>query len=59
MQQGFRTGRSCIDAVFIVKQQHKKITLEFKKPAFICFVDFEEAFDYLDLWDILNIFPGK
>ena len=53
MQQGFRTERSCIDAV-IVKQIAEK-ALEFNKPAYICFVDLEKAFDNLDLWDILNI----
>ena len=30
VQQGFRTGRSCIDAVFIVKQLTEK-SLEFNK----------------------------
>ena len=56
VQQGFRTGRSCIDAVFISKHIAEK-ALEVNKLLYIlvCFVDLEKTFDFLDLWNILNI----
>lgn len=53
-QQGFRVGRSCTDAIFIVRQITEK-ALEFNKPAFLCFIDLEKAFDSLQLNTILKI----
>ena len=53
-QQGYRLGRSCIDAIFVVRQIVEK-SLEFNKPAYLCFIDLEKAFDRLELKDILNI----
>ena len=43
-QQGFRSGRSCVDAVFIMRQITEK-AIEYNKPVFICFIDLEKAFD--------------
>jgi hypothetical protein len=36
--QGFRRGRSCTDAIFVVRQLAEK-TREFNRPAFFCFID--------------------
>ena len=54
VQQGFRTGRSSIDVFLIVKQITQK-ALQFNKPAYVCFVDLEKAFNNLDLEDVLNV----
>ncbi|XP_065174094.1 uncharacterized protein [Atheta coriaria] len=40
-QQGFRTGRSCNDAIFILRQIKEK-AIEWNRPAFICFVDLKK-----------------
>ena len=53
MQQGFRTGQSCIDAAFIVKQKHKKLYNLINWQ--YMFVDLETAFGNLNFWDTLNI----
>ena len=53
-QQGFRKNRSAIDAIFIIKQISEK-SLEFNKPAFMCFVDMTKAFDRMMLRDVLDI----
>jgi hypothetical protein len=37
-QQGFRRGRSCTDAIFVVRQLAEK-TMEFNRAAFFCFID--------------------
>lgn len=53
-QQGFRRGRSCVDAIFIIRQISEK-SLEFNRPAFFCFIDLEKAFDRIRLKHVLNI----
>lgn len=47
-QQGFITGSSCNDVVFVVKQIAEK-SLEYNKSAFFCFIDLEKAFDRVQL----------
>lgn len=51
-QQGFRSGRSCTDAVFVIRQVTEK-SIEYNKPAFICFVDLERALNRVQLKDVL------
>lgn len=57
-QQGFRKNRSTIDAIFIVKQVSEK-SIEFNKPAYMCFVDMTKAFDRVRLKDVLEIMRTK
>ncbi|XP_048516470.1 uncharacterized protein LOC125502436 [Dendroctonus ponderosae] len=51
-QQGFISGRSCTD-VFVLRQIVEK-SIEYNKPAFICFVDLTRAFDRVQLKDVLQ-----
>jgi len=44
MQFGFMKGKGTTDAIFIVRQMHKKFTAKGKKLYF-GFVDLEKAFD--------------
>ena len=37
-KQGFRTGRSCTDAVFVMRQIMKK-SIEYNRPAYLYFID--------------------
>lgn len=53
-QQGFRKGRSCNDAIFIIRQVKEK-AVEWNKPAFLSFVDLRKAFDRVQLQDITSI----
>lgn len=53
-QQGFRKNRSTIDATFIVRQIVEK-SIEYNKPAFMCFVDLKSAFDRVKRIDIINL----
>lgn len=53
-QQGFRNNRSTIDATFILRQIIEK-AIEFNKPAYLCFVDLIQAFDRIQLTELLNI----
>ena len=57
-QQGFRRGRSCTDAIFVVRQLAEK-ALEFNRPAFFCFIDIEKAFDKIRLEHVLNILENQ
>ena len=57
-QQGFRRGRSCNDAIFIIRQLDEK-ALEFNRPIFFCFIDIEEVFDKNRLKNILNILENQ
>ena len=41
-QQGFRRGRYCTDAIFIIRQSAEK-ALEFNRPIFFCFIDIEKS----------------
>ena len=53
-QQGFRKGRSCVDAIFAIRQLCEK-AYEFNKPAFFCFIDIEKAFDKVQLKHVIKI----
>ena len=53
-QQGFRTGRSCTDAVFVMRQIMEK-SIEYNRPAYLCFIDLEKAFDRVQLRDIIHL----
>ena len=57
-QQGFRSGRSCTDAVFVLRQITEK-SIEYNKSAFICFIDLVKAFDRVRLKDILHLLYDK
>lgn len=57
-QQGFRTGRSCTDAVFVMRQVVEK-SIEYNRPAFLCFVDLHKAFDRVRLEDIINMLYNR
>jgi len=55
-QNGFRTGRSCIDNVFTIKQTIEK-RREFNLETHIAFLDLVKAFDRVNrnqLWQIIN-----
>ena len=53
-QYGFRRNRSTVDALFVVRQVIEK-SIEYSKPAFMCFVDLSRAFDRVRLEDVLTI----
>lgn len=57
-QFGFRTNRSTTDALFIMKQLKEK-SIEFNKPAYICFIDLTKAFDKVRLTDVLQILTKR
>ncbi len=46
-QNGFRSGRSCVDHIFTITSIIKN-KLHSKQEIFSCFVDFRKAFDLLD-----------
>ncbi|XP_055389945.1 uncharacterized protein LOC129618936 [Condylostylus longicornis] len=50
-QQGFRTNRSTVDAIFILSQILEK-AIEYNHPAFMCFIDLAKAFDKIRLSDV-------
>lgn len=53
-QQGFRSNRSTLDAIFILQQLIEK-SVEFNKPMFVCFVDLKQAFDRIRLRNVITI----
>lgn len=53
-QQGFRRGRSCVDAVFVLRQITEK-SIEYNKPAYLCFIDLTKAFDQVQLEDVIHL----
>ena len=57
-QAGFRTQRSCIDQIFVLRNVIEQC-LEFQKPVYINFIDFKKAFDSVhrdSLWKILKVY---
>jgi hypothetical protein len=53
-QPGFRTNRSTMDQVFILKILMEK-NIEFNKPLHMCFIDIRKAYDFVNrepLWKI-------
>ena len=57
-QQGFRSGRSCTDAVFVIRQVTEK-SIEYNKPAYMCFIDLEKAFDRVQLRDVIHLLYNR
>ena len=57
-QQGFRSGRSCTDAVFVIRQITEK-SIEYNKPAYMCFIDLEKAFDRVQLRDVVHLLYNR
>ena len=62
-QAGFRSGRSCVDQIFVLRTLIEQ-SLEWNSPLYINFIDFEKAFDSVHhdtLWNILRSygFPGR
>lgn len=53
-QQGFRSGRSCTDAVFVIRQITEK-SIEYNRPAYMCFIGLEKAFDRVQLRDEVHL----
>ena len=57
-QGGFRTGRSCIDQIFVLRNIIEQC-VEWNSPLFINFVDFRKAFDSVhreSLWNIMSVY---
>ena len=53
-QSGFRSNRSTIDQIFILKMTMER-TREFNKPLFMCFIDITKAYDSVDrelMWKV-------
>ena len=46
-QNGFRTGRSCIDQIFVMCTVLRNRKVE-GKETFLCFIDYKKAFDSVD-----------
>lgn len=56
--EGFRSGRSCVDAVFVLRQIVEK-SIEYNKPAFLCFIDLEKAFDRIKLENVIHLLYNR
>ena len=56
--QEFCLNRSATDAMFIVHQIVQK-TIEYNRPAFMCFVDVKNAFDRVKLSNDITILVEK
>jgi hypothetical protein len=57
-QCGFLKGRSCVDAIFTLKQILQK-RREYNLPTYLIFLDYNKAYDRVDrtkLWEILKIY---
>ena len=52
--KGLRKERSCIDQIATLRVIVEQ-TIEWQTPLYICFVDFEKAFDSIDRQTIWNI----
>ncbi|CAG9828729.1 unnamed protein product [Diabrotica balteata] len=53
-QQGFGKNLNTIDEIFIIRQIIEK-SIEYGKPAYMCFVDLKSAFDRVKRNDILKL----
>ncbi|KAI8440552.1 hypothetical protein MSG28_001794 [Choristoneura fumiferana] len=52
-QAGFRSGYSTIDHIHTVRQIIQK-TEEYNRPLCLAFVDYEKAFDSIEIWSVLE-----
>ena len=62
-QAGFRSGRSCNEQIYVLRQIMEKVTA-WQKPIIINFIDFKKAFDSVHratIWKILKLYgiPDK
>ena len=62
-QAGFRRGRGTIEQIFILRNIIEQV-MEWNANLYVCFVDFEKAFDSIDrgmLWEIMREYsiPSK
>ena len=57
-QQGFRSGRSYTDVIFVLRQLTKK-SIEFNRLAFTCFIELQKAFDRIQLKDIIHLLRDR
>lgn len=53
-KQGFRSGRSCTDAVFVLRQIVER-SIEYNKSAYLCFIDLQKAFDRIWVEDVIYL----
>lgn len=53
-QQGFRSGRSCKDAISVVRQVVEKF-LKSNESVFLCVIDLRKPFDSIYLKDVIQI----
>ena len=53
-QRGFRSGRSCVDTIFVMRQITEQ-SIEYNRPAFMCFIDLQKAFDRIQFKDIIHL----
>ena len=51
-QFGFQSGKSTVDAIFVIRQLHEKFGAK-KKELFRMFVDLEKAFDHVP-WEAIQ-----
>ena len=57
-QGGFRSGRGCVDQVFVMKQMSEKM-VDKKKCLYAAYMDLEKAYDRIDreaMWGILSMY---
>ena len=53
-QHRFKNGSSCNEALFVI-HKIKESAIRFQKPAFMCLIDLEKAFDRVRVSDVLKI----
>ena len=57
-QCGFRSGRGCVDQVFVMKQLSEKM-VDKKKSLYAAYMDLEKAYDRIDrdaMWCVLHMY---
>ena len=57
-QCGFRSGRGCVDQVFVMKQMSEKF-VDKNKSLYVAYMNFERAYDRVDtdtMWHVLGMY---
>ena len=57
-QCGFRSGRGCVDQVFVLKQMSEKF-VDKNKSLYVAYMDLEKAYDRIDrdaMWRVLDMY---
>ena len=57
-QCGFRSGRGCVDQVFVMKQMSEKF-VDKNKSLYVAYMDLEKAYDRVDreaMWRVLSMY---